>query len=103
MSEIPQKNSDNQEIDLFQISKKIGVFFENISTSIFRGFLFLKRNLIIISILFIIGVVLGLYLDKTNKVYENKLYVQPNFGSVDYLYSKIELIDSKIRDNDTEF
>ncbi|WP_333657677.1 hypothetical protein [Flavobacterium sp.] len=63
----------------------------------------MKRNLIIISILFIIGVALGFYLDKTNKEFENKLYVQPNFGSVDYLYSKIELIESKIKDNDTLF
>jgi hypothetical protein len=48
-------------------------------------------------------VALGFYLDKTNKEFENKLYVQPNFGSVDYLYSKIELIESKIKDNDTLF
>ncbi|MEZ4876067.1 MAG: hypothetical protein R2805_00715 [Flavobacterium sp.] len=103
MNDTSKNNSDNQEIDLSQVSKKIGQFFENISTSIFRGFLFLKRNLIIISILFIIGVALGFYLDKTNKEFENKLYVQPNFGSVDYLYSKIELIESKIKDNDTLF
>ncbi|HPW98815.1 MAG TPA: hypothetical protein PK218_09660, partial [Flavobacterium sp.] len=67
MNDTSKNNSDNQEIDLSQVSKKIGQFFENISTSIFRGFLFLKRNLIIISILFIIGVALGFYLDKTNK------------------------------------
>ena len=103
MNDTSKNNSDNQEIDLSQVSKKIGVFFENISTSIFRGFLFLKRNLIIISILFIIGVALGFYLDKTNKTYDNQIIVSPNFGSVDYLYSKINLINSKIINSDTLF
>lgn len=102
MSATPQ-NNDNHEIDLSQISKKIGVFFENISTSIFKGFLFLKRNIIWVGILFILGAGLGFYLDKTVKVYDNQIIVSPNFNSVDYLYAKIELINSKIIDNDTLF
>ena len=102
MSATPQ-NNDNQEIDLSQISKKIGVFFETISTSIFKGFLFLKRNIIWVGILFILGAGLGFYLDKTVKVYDNQIIVNPNFGSVDYLYAKIELINSKIADGDTLF
>lgn len=103
MSELPQTNTENQVIDLAQVSKRIGVFFENISTAIFKGILFIKRNILIIIILFIIGVGLGIYLDKTIKVYDNQIIVEPNFGSVDYLYSKIELINSKIKDNDTVF
>ena len=102
MSATPQ-NNDNQEIDLSQISKKIGGFFENISTSIFRGLLFFKRNILWVGILFILGVGIGLYLDKTTKVYDNEIIVSPNFGSVDYLYAKIDLISSKINDNDTLF
>lgn len=102
MSAQPQ-NADNQEIDLSQISKKIGYFFENISTSIFKVFLFFKRNIIWVGILFIIGAGIGLYLDKTTKVYDSELIVSPNFGSVDYLYAKIDLISSKIMDNDTIF
>ena len=102
MSATPQ-NNDNQEIDLSQISKKIGGFFEAISTSIFRGFLFFKRNFIWVGILFILGAVLGFYLDRTSKVYDNEIIVSPNFGSNDYLYSKIELINSKVKDRDTMF
>jgi len=97
------QNTDNQEIDLSQISKKIGGFFENISTAIFRGFLFFRRNILWVGILFIIGAGLGFYLDKTTKVYDNEIIVSPNFGSVDYLYAKIDLISSKINDNDTIF
>lgn len=97
------QNNDNQEIDLSQISKKIGKFFESISTSIFKGILFIKRNIIWIGILFILGVGLGVYLDTTSKVYDNEVIVSPNFGSVDYLYAKIELVSSKINDGDTVF
>jgi hypothetical protein len=97
------QNNDNQEIDLAQVSKKIGNFFEGISTKIFRAILFFKRNIIWIGILFVIGVGLGFYLDKTTKVYEHQIVVQPNFGSVDYLYSKIDLLESKIKDDDTLF
>ena len=103
MSETPQNNLDNQEIDLSQISKKIGQFFENISTSLFKGFLFLKRNIIIVGILFVIGAGLGFYLDKTEKAYDNQIIVMPNFGSVDYLYAKVNLINSKINTSDTLF
>ena len=102
MSAKPQ-NNDSQEIDLSQISKKIGGFFEDLSTSVFKGFLFIMRNIIWVGILFIIGAGLGLYLDKTTKIYDNQIIVTPNFGAVDYLYSKVELINSKIEDGDTLF
>jgi uncharacterized protein YfkK (UPF0435 family) len=103
MSASPQNNTDNQEIDLSQISKKIGNFFENISNNIFKAFLFFKRNILWVGTLFALGVGLGVYLDKTSKVYDHQIIVQPNFGSTDYLYAKIELIDSKISDGDTLF
>lgn len=103
MSTASQNNSDNQEIDLSEISKKIGGFFENISTRIFKGILFLKRNILVISILFVIGVGLGFYLDKTSKSYDHQVIVTPNFGSTDYLYSRVELINSKIEEKDTLF
>jgi len=38
------QNNDNQEIDLSQVSRKIGDFFEGISTKIFKAILFFKRN-----------------------------------------------------------
>lgn len=102
MSATPQ-NNDNQELDLSQISRKIGDFFEGISNRIFRGILFLKRNILWVGILFVTGAGLGFYLDKTSKVYDHQIIVTPNFGSTDYLYAKIELIDSKIKEADTVF
>ncbi|WP_412464792.1 hypothetical protein [Flavobacterium mekongense] len=102
MSATPQ-NTDNQEIDLSQISKKIGEFFEGISDRIFRVILFFKRNIIWVGILFVTGAGLGFYLDKTSKVYVHQIIVTPNFGSTDYLYAKVDLINSKINNGDTLF
>lgn len=96
-------NSQDQEIDLGQLSKKIGNFFQTLIDSFFDFILFLKRNIIIIAALFILGVVLGYLLDKKTKVYDHEIVVLPNFGSVDYLYSKINLINSKIKEGDTVF
>ncbi len=101
-SNVPQ-NTDNQEIDLSQISKKISNGFESLLMALFNGILFLKRNLIWIIGLFIIGVGLGYYLDTTSKVYDNQLIVMPNFGSNDYLYSKVEQLNAKIKEKDTVF
>ncbi len=102
MSTTPQTNNESQEIDFSQLSKKISGFFESILTLIFNGILFVKRNIIVIGILFILGVGLGVFLDR-NKVYDNQIIVTPNFSAVDYLYSKIDLINSKVNENDTLF
>ncbi|UPT72032.1 MAG: hypothetical protein M0D53_07060 [Flavobacterium sp. JAD_PAG50586_2] len=102
MSAKPQ-NIDNEEIDLSQISKKINNFFEGISNSIFRGILFVQKRLIIFIALFIIGAVLGYYLDRSGRSYKSEVIVCPNFGSVDYLYAKVGLLESKLNEQDTVF
>jgi hypothetical protein len=103
MSSYPNVDNDNQEIDLSQISKKVGEFFEGISTAIFNGILFIKRNIVLFISLFVIGVVLGFILDSTIKVYDNQIIVTPNFGTTDYLYAKVDLINSKIAQQDSVF
>lgn len=96
-------NSQDQEIDLGQVFSKIGDFFQRIIDKLFDVILFVKKNVIILAILFIVGAVLGFYLDKTDKTYDNEIIVTPNFGSVDYLYSKIALLEAKKKENDTVF
>ena len=96
-------NSQEQEIDLGQLSKKIGGFFQKLIDSFFDLILFIKRNILIIAILFILGIVLGYFMDKEAKKYDHEIVVLPNFKSVDYLYSKINLINAKKKENDTLF
>ena len=101
-TKVPQNNED-QEIDIFQISKSIGGFFDRINVYTFRSIHFFVRNWIIVLSLFIVGFGLGWYLDSNKKSFQNEVIVTPNFGSADYLYAKIDLLDAKIIAGDTVF
>lgn len=96
-------NHDQEEIDLGQLFGKIGNFFSSITTSIFKGILFVQKNIILLAALVVIGAGLGYYIDSETKVYNHEVIVSPNFGSVDYLYNKINLINSRIKQQDTSF
>ncbi|MCL9769466.1 hypothetical protein NAT47_03465 [Flavobacterium sp. HXWNR69] len=96
-------NSQDQEIDLGQVFSKIGGFFSTIFDTFFDFIFFLKKKSLFIGILLIFGFIFGYYLDKKSKTYNHEIIVSPNFGSVDYLYSKIELIKSKIKEDDKKF
>lgn len=95
--------SHDQEIDLGQLFSKIGNVYQNILNKIFDTILFIKRNLVVLLVLLVVGFAVGLFLDKTSKSYDHEIIVSPNFGSVDYLYAKIALLDAKKKDNDTVF
>ena len=100
-------STDNQnipeEIDLGVLFKKINGFFGNISFSIFKGILFIKKNVLIFAGLFIIGAVAGYFLDSESTSYDSNIIVTPNLGGTDYLYSKIDLLSSKLKENDKAF
>jgi uncharacterized membrane protein len=97
------QNTDNQEIDLGQISTKISNGLESLLMAIFKVFLFFKKSLIWMIALFVIGAGIGYYLDKTTNIFDHKIIVSPNFGSNDYLYSKVDLLSAKIKEKDTLF
>ncbi|TPG44672.1 hypothetical protein [Flavobacterium pectinovorum] len=101
-TKLPQDTND-QEIDIFQLSRSIGSFFDRVNTSIFRSIQFFVRNWIIVLTLVVIGFGLGWYLDSSKKTFQNQVIVTPNFESVDYLYAKIDLIQAKILSGDTIF
>lgn len=96
-------NHEQEEIDLGQLFGKIGNFFSSITTSIFKGILFVQKNIILLTALVVIGAGLGYYLDSETKIYNHEVIVSPNFGSVDYLYNKVNLINSRIQQRDTSF
>ena len=103
MNQNPNNTAQDQEIDLSVIAKKISGFFDLIITKIFNCIRFFVRNAVVIVVLFVLGATLGYFLDKGNNSYQHEIIVSPNFGSYDYLYNKIDLIQSKISQNDTVF
>ncbi|SCX95520.1 hypothetical protein SAMN02927916_0884 [Flavobacterium anhuiense] len=103
MSKKVPQDTEDQEVDLDFISKKIGSFFERINRSIFNSIQFFIKNWVIVLILVGVGFGLGMFLDQNQKSYRHEIIVAPNFGSTDYLYAKVDLINSKIKENDTLF
>ena len=94
-------NSQDQEIDLGQIGTGIKKLFNGMVNSIFDFIFFVKKKIVIIGSLFVIGVVAAFLLDP--KIYNHEISVIPNFGSNEYLYKKIEQIDTKLREEDEMF
>ena len=101
-TKVPQ-NKEDQEIDLLQIPQKISDFFGSVSTSIFKGIQFFVRNKVLVLALILVGFGMGWYLETNKKAYNSEIIVIPNFDSVDYLYAKIDLLQSKIVSEDTIF
>ena len=103
MNKNQPNNQENHEIDLLDISKNIGKLFDRINIFLFNCIQFFVKKAIVILILLVIGVGLGFYLDDNQKRYDHQIIVAPNFKSTDYLYSKIDLLASKIAEKDTFF
>lgn len=103
MSTNSKNHPEDQEVDFAVVSKKIDGFKQSVKGGIFNSIQFVLRNKIVLGLLLVLGVGIGLYLDKVNKTYENQLVVKPNFGSADYLYAKVSLLESKIKERDTMF
>lgn len=103
MSKKAVNNQDDQEIDLGQIVQGLKRFVQNINRTLFNCIQFFIKNSIIILTLLILGVGIGIYLDKMIKTYNQEIIVTPYLGSTDHLYSKIDYISSKLSENDTTF
>jgi hypothetical protein len=101
MSVNNQNDPQDQEIDLGMVLKKISNFLDGVAMAIFKGILFIKKKSLILVSLTLIGTGLGFYLDSTS--YNHEIIVAPNMGGTDYLYSKIKLISSKLKEHDLQF
>ncbi|MES2864775.1 MAG: hypothetical protein V4666_11695 [Bacteroidota bacterium] len=94
--------SQEQEIDLSQIGKSISNAFQNLFNKCFDLLFFIQKKIIIVAVLFILGIGLGIYLDKEPN-YTSDIVVIPNFGSNEYLYDKVNLISLKLKEKDEAF
>ena len=97
------QNNQDQEIDLAVVSRKISGYIDSIGRTIFNVIKFVRRNIFVIGILFILGIVLGYFMDKSNNSYTSQIVVAPNFGSYDNLYAKVDLLQSRIAEEDETF
>ena len=82
-------NSQDQEIDLGQVFKKIGNFFKSLIDSLFDVILFIKKNIVVLAILFIIGAAIGFYLDKTNSF---NMFIKVNIWLIKLSFLQVEKV-----------
>jgi hypothetical protein len=94
-------NSQDQEIDLGQIGKGINSMLQGAIDSFFKFIFFLKKKLIVLIILGILGVIAAFLLG--SKSYTHEVSVIPNFKSNEYVYTKIAQINTKLREKDRAF
>ncbi len=94
-------NSQDQEIDLGLVAKGIKNFFQGVINSIFDFIFFLKKKLIILITLGLLGIVAAFLLGSKN--YTHEVSVIPNFKSNEYLYTKITQINTKLKEGDSLF
>jgi hypothetical protein len=97
------ENKDAQEIDLGEVFQKVKNFFESFIVNFFKLIKYIQKNIVKIGVIFIIGIILGFLLDEVNVSYKQEIIVTPNVKSVDYLYKRIELLNSFLKEKDTNF
>lgn len=96
------ENSTN-EIDLLKISNSFSKSFNRIFEKFIDFLKFIKRNILYIILLFAIGAGAGYFYDQQFKKYYSDIIVSPNFQTVDFLYSQIDVVNSRIEQNDQPF
>lgn len=100
----PQSTSSNDEIDLGQLFNMIGRGFKNVFNWFLRGFLYFKKNFLILLGLAVIGAILGFGLNQiVSEKFKTEVIVKPNFESKDYLYDVVNEIQARIKSGDTVF
>ena len=94
---------EDEVIDLSDLGTRMGDTVSNLGFKVYLFLEFLKRNMLWLLTLAVIGVGLGFWADSTQKTYDHKIMLIPNFGSVDYLYEKVTLLDAKRKEKDSVF
>ncbi len=107
------ETKENEEVDLgslFVILGKgftklinfFGSFFKNIFHFLIKTLLFLKSNVIKLSIATFIGAIVGFFIEfKSETKYEGNLYVKPNFSSARQLYNNVKFYNDLVLQKDS--
>lgn len=96
-------SNKNDEVTYIDVQDGISQLSKSIGQIVRNSVDFIKKNFLIFLILFVIGGFLGYLKDKYVKRYVSTLIVTPNFDTVDYLYGKVDLLETNIKQKDTLF
>ena len=98
------RTHSEEEIDIGFLFQKIGNFFKNILIGFLQIIVFYYKKKWILIALVVVGGVLGYFWENSAEdKFKNNFIVAANYESADYLYNKIDAVDSKIKLVDTTF
>lgn len=103
MSTKNHKLENEDEINLTQLASGISHFFGRISRNIFKSIRFFVQNKWTLSLLLVAGFATGVLIESIKTSYDHYILAQPNFGSTDYLYAKVDELNAKIKEQDTVY
>ena len=101
MSTKPTQHED--DINLSQLATGVSALFQCLRTGIFNNIRFFINHKWILSVLLIGGFATGVFIETVKTSYNHYIVVEPNFGSTDYLYAKVDEINAKIKEQDTVY
>ncbi|CAG2534659.1 hypothetical protein MAR621_00480 [Maribacter dokdonensis] len=100
----PSTQNNSDEIDLGQLFHLIGRGFNAVFRWFLRVFLYLKKNLLILIALVVVGLAIGYGLNQIiSKKYKTEVIVKPQIESKTYLYDVVNELQSNIGTRDTLF
>ncbi|TDT46334.1 hypothetical protein CLV90_0384 [Maribacter spongiicola] len=100
----PSTQNNSDEIDLGQLFQLIGRGFNAVFRWILRVFLYLKKNMLLLIGLVVVGLAIGYGLNKIiSKMYKTEVIVKPQIESKNYLYDVVGELQSNIKSKDTLF
>lgn len=103
MTEQPKQNTSD-EIDLGQLFRMIGNWFNKLGLGFLKLFLYVKQKALILGGLIVLGLGIGYGLNQiTEEKKKIEVIVKPNLDSENYLYDVVEEIESNIKAKDTSF
>lgn len=105
MSDNPVKNQkQNDEIDLGQLFKLIGTWFQVLFRNFLVVFVYLKKNIFWLAGLVILGAIFGYVINQFSEGTQRlDVIVKPNLDTKNYLYNVIEELQADIAAKDTIF
>lgn len=96
-----ENKQHTDEVDVFELFRYIKKGFEKIGNAFLRFFNFLIRNVVIIGILLLVGIVAGYFIDKaTPKNLRTQAIISTNFSNAEYLYNSVREINSSIQNDE---
>lgn len=100
----PKKTPASEEIDLGQLFQLLNRGFQRLFRVFLTFYSYLKRNLIILGVLVVVGVGLAIGINQiVSKKIKIEVIVKPNFESKNYLYDVVNEIQANIKAKDSLF